>query len=81
MIVFTAEKHNFVLTEPCPNVPTAESSAEQKEAYEKWLRFDEMARCYILGSISNVLQQKHQDMKTATEIMESLQQMFEHQGR
>ncbi|XP_075507983.1 uncharacterized protein LOC142544833 [Primulina tabacum] len=40
-----------------------------------------MARCYILGSISNVLQQKHQNMDTATKIMDSLQEMFEHQGR
>ncbi|KAK6130912.1 hypothetical protein DH2020_035348 [Rehmannia glutinosa] len=81
MIVLTAEKLKFVLTKPCPTVPTAESSAEQKEAYDKWTHSDEMARCYILGSISNVLQQKHQSMSTATEIMESLREMFEHQGR
>ncbi|KAK6147504.1 hypothetical protein DH2020_018416 [Rehmannia glutinosa] len=81
MIVLTAEKLKFFLTEPCPTVPTAESSAEQNEAYDKWTHFDEMARCYILGYISNVLQQKHQSMSTATEIMESLRKMSEHQGR
>ncbi|XP_075491014.1 uncharacterized protein LOC142529475 isoform X1 [Primulina tabacum] len=81
LIVLTAEKHKFVLNEPCPSVPTAESTVAQKQAYDKWISSDEMARCYILGSISNVLQQKHQNMDTATKIMESLQEMFEHQGR
>ncbi|KAI3471446.1 hypothetical protein Pfo_031193, partial [Paulownia fortunei] len=81
MIVLTAEKHKFVLTEPCPAIPTVESTAEQKAAYDKWIHSDEMARCYILGSISNVLQQKHQNMETASDVMESLREMFEHQGR
>ncbi|XP_073121818.1 uncharacterized protein [Henckelia pumila] len=80
MIVLTAEKHKYVLTEQCPSVPTAESTAAQKQAYDKWVRYDEMTRCYILESISNVLQQKHQNMETAAKIMESLQEMFEHQG-
>ncbi|KAK6139022.1 hypothetical protein DH2020_027233 [Rehmannia glutinosa] len=79
MIVLTQEKLKFVLTDPCPTVPTAESSAEQKETYDKWTHSDEMARCYILWSISNVLQQKHQSMSTATEIIKSLRKMFDHQ--
>ncbi|XP_073045616.1 uncharacterized protein [Primulina eburnea] len=70
LIVLTAEKHKFVLNKPCPSVPTAESTVAQKQA-----------RCYILGSISNVLQQKHQNMDTATKIMDSLQEMFEHRER
>ncbi|XP_073121805.1 uncharacterized protein [Henckelia pumila] len=81
MIVLTAEKHKYVFTEQCPSVPTAESTAAQNQAYDKWVRYDEMTRCYILESISNVLQQKHQNMETAAKIMESLQEMFEHQGR
>ncbi|XP_073133349.1 uncharacterized protein [Henckelia pumila] len=81
IIVLTAEKHKYVLTEQCPSMPTAESTTAQMQAYDKWVRSDEMARCYILGSISNVLQQKHQNMETAVKIMESLQEMFEHQGR
>ncbi|XP_075515579.1 uncharacterized protein LOC142550225 [Primulina tabacum] len=81
LIVLTAEKQKFVLNEPCPSVPTAESTVAQKQAYDKWISSDEMARCYILGSISNVLQQKHQNMDTATKIMDSLQEMFEQQGR
>ncbi|XP_024038280.1 uncharacterized protein LOC112097327 [Citrus clementina] len=40
-----------------------------------------MAKCYILASISNILQTKHQNFETATEIMDSLQQMFGHSTR
>ncbi|KAH9752611.1 hypothetical protein KPL71_014762 [Citrus sinensis] len=35
-----------------------------------------MAKCYILASISNILQTKHQNLETSTEIMDSLQEMF-----
>ena len=35
-----------------------------------------MAKCYILASISNILQAKNQNLETATKIMDSLQQMF-----
>ena len=35
-----------------------------------------MEKCYILAFIFNILQTKHQNMEIATEIMESLQEMF-----
>ena len=35
-----------------------------------------MAKCYILASISNIPQTKHQNLETATKIMDSFQQMF-----
>ena len=35
-----------------------------------------MTKCYILGSMSNVLQQQHRSMKTATDIMSSVDEMF-----
>ena len=37
---------------------------------------NEMVKCYILASISNILQTKHQNLETATEIMDSFQQTF-----
>ncbi|KAH9671402.1 Integrase catalytic domain-containing protein [Citrus sinensis] len=42
----------------------------------KWQKANEMAKCYILASISNILQTKHQNLEIAIEIMDSLQQMF-----
>ena len=80
MVVLTAEKLKFVLTEPCPSMPNEESTPQQKEAYMKWQSSNEMARCYILGSISNVLQQKYETISTAAEIMKSLHQMFGYKG-
>ena len=55
-LVLTAEGYEFVLTELCPPEPDSVSSKEEDEAYQRWCKADEMARCYILASMSNVLQ-------------------------
>ena len=39
-----------------------------------------MAKCYILASISNVLQHQMQDVELASDIMLSLKKMFGKQG-
>ena len=39
-----------------------------------------MAKCYILASISNVLQHQMQDVELASDIMLSLKEMFGQQG-
>ncbi|KAH0743956.1 hypothetical protein KY290_031949 [Solanum tuberosum] len=52
-----------------------------KEYKFKWRKADEMARCYIMASMSNVLQHQHQAMLSAFEILENLKQMFGDQGR
>ena len=57
-IVLTAEEYKYVLTEVCPEKPVDGcTNAVAIEAYKKWNKADEMARCYILASMSNVLQQ------------------------
>ncbi|XP_052294703.1 uncharacterized protein LOC127901431 [Citrus sinensis] len=61
---------------PCPPVPADDAHRNQRRLYEKWQKANEIAKCYILASISNILQTKHQNLETATEIMDSLQQMF-----
>nr|XP_016456482.1 PREDICTED: uncharacterized protein LOC107780447 [Nicotiana tabacum] len=40
-----------------------------------------MARCYILASMSNVLQYQHQSMEPAYDILENLKEMFGDQNR
>ena len=40
-----------------------------------------MVKCYILASISNVLQHQMQDVELASDIMLSLKEMFSEQGR
>ena len=75
-IVLTAEIHKMVLTTRCPIDPIEESDSADKEAYASWKQSDEVARCYILASMSNVLQQQHTSMKTALAIMLNLAELF-----
>src|SRR5262245_7004832 len=63
-IVLTSEDYKFVLTQPCPSEPAADASRSQRRPYEKWQKANEMAKCYILASMTNVLQTKHQHMET-----------------
>ena len=68
-IVLTSEKHKFVLLEACPPELAANAAKAVKDAYEKWIVSGDMARCYMLASMSNMLQQQHQGMRTAAKIM------------
>ena len=79
-LVLTAEDYNFVLTEICPHAPDSISELEEDAAYHKWYKADKMARCYILGSMSNVLQQQHERMLTAYDIMMNLKEIFRDQS-
>ena len=56
-IVLTYEKHKFVLLEACPPKPAANATKVVRDSYEKWIASNDMAHCYMLASISNVLQQ------------------------
>ena len=75
-IVLTAEEHKFVLYEPCPNFPSLVAPPKKKQRYNHWHKSNEMAKCYILASISNVLQHQMQDVELASDIMLSLKKMF-----
>ena len=65
-----------MLNQPCPNFPSLDAPSEEKERYEHWQKSIEIAKCYILASISNVLQHQMQDMELAPNIMLSLNEMF-----
>ena len=79
-IVLTTEEHKYVLTQPCPDVPSLDAPFEEKQRYNCWQKSNEMAKCYILASISNVLQRQMQDVELASDIMLSLKEMFGEQG-
>ena len=80
-IVLTAENHKMVLIKPCPIELIEESDKEEKKAYKTWMRSDEIARCYILASMNNVLQQQHSHFETAKSMMNNLADMFGDQTR
>jgi gag-polypeptide of LTR copia-type/Zinc knuckle len=80
-IVLTAEDYKFVLTDLCPETPIERASDEESQPYRRWIKADQMARCYILGSMSNVLQHQHESMVSAYDIMMNLKEMFGDQDR
>ena len=49
------EEHKYVLSRPCPNFPSLDALLEEKRRYDRWQKSNEMAKCYILASISHVL--------------------------
>ena len=55
-IVLTAEEYNFVLTKVCPQQPSEGATNEEIQAYQKWKKANEVTLCYILASMSNILQ-------------------------
>ena len=80
-IMLTAEGYKFVLTTPKPPEPEPEASKEVKEQFEKWTKANDMAKYYILVSMSNILQHQHQYFTVASDIMFNLREMFGLQGR
>ena len=80
-LVLTAEDCNFVLTKICPLAPDSISEPENDTAYYKWCKADKMIRCYILASMSNVLQQQYERMLTAYDIIMNLKEIFGDQSR
>ena len=75
-LLLTAQEYKFVLTDVCPPPPDSDSSKEEVKAYQKWRKADEIARCYILASMSNILQHQHENMATTYDMMMNLKEMF-----
>nr|XP_009796707.1 PREDICTED: uncharacterized protein LOC104243242 [Nicotiana sylvestris]XP_016435450.1 PREDICTED: uncharacterized protein LOC107761707 [Nicotiana tabacum] len=61
--------------------PGDDAMDDEQKVYQKWVKADEMARCNILASMSNVLQYQHQSMESAYDILENLKEMFGDQNR
>lgn len=75
-IVLTAEKLNHVLTTDPPALPGVNATYEQREAARKWHEADDVAKCYILASVTNVLQKQHGGVLIAKDMMVNLKEMF-----
>lgn len=75
-IVLTIKGHKYVLSLPCPKFPVLEASEEDKKRYHLWQKSNEMAKYYILTSVSNVIKHQMQNLSLASDIMVSLKEMF-----
>jgi hypothetical protein len=80
-IVLTAEGHKYVLAEACPDVPAEDASEDDKQRFNRWRKSDEMAKCYILASVANVIQHQLQEINHASAMMTILKEMFGEQSR
>ena len=80
-LVLTAQEYKFVLTDVCPPPLDSDYSKEEVEAYQLWRKANEMARCYILASMSNILQHQHENMATTYDMMMNLKEMIGEQNR
>ncbi|XP_062100223.1 uncharacterized protein LOC133806106 [Humulus lupulus] len=80
-IVFIGDNSKFVMAEVCPDVPGDLSSIKSREKYEHWLTANNNTKDYMLASMSDTLRTKMEDVETAYEIMEQLQEMFGHKSR
>ncbi|KAK0585083.1 hypothetical protein LWI29_023200 [Acer saccharum] len=75
-LLLQVEKHKFVLTTLKPPAPNNESNIVQRDEYEQWKTSNDMAKCYIMATISDMLQQQHEGMESAANMMMSLEEMF-----
>lgn len=80
-IVLTAEEYKFCTYEPKPDQPAEDAPESEKEYYKRWVKADEMSRCYILAAMSGVLQHQHQAMPTASDMLYNLKELFGEQNR
>ena len=65
-----------MLTTQQPSVPATNAAAGVREAHRMWHKINEMAKCYMLVSMSTMLKHQHAAIATATEIMQNLKNLF-----
>ena len=78
-IVLTLEKLSHVFNQDpvvLPNHPTTELRA----AFEKWMDEDNWVKYYVLASMSNKLQSRHEYMPTVRAMITHLQELYGEQS-
>ncbi|XP_050249166.1 uncharacterized protein LOC126696474 [Quercus robur] len=81
IIVLIADKIAHVLNIEAPKLALADAIKAQRDAFNKWHEADEMDKCYIMASMTNVLQKQCQSLVTAQDMMLHLKEMFGEQSR
>ena len=64
--------YKYGLPEDRPDLPATNAPKTDLERYEKWVKADEMARCYILALMSFVLKHQLKDSLSARDMISSL---------
>ena len=81
IIVLTVDKIAHVLNTESPELALADATEEQRDPFNKWHEADEMAKCYITASMTNVLQKQCPGLVTAPDMMLHIKEMFGEQSR
>ena len=81
IIVLTADKIAHVLNTEAPELALANATEEQIDAFNKWHEADGMDKCYIMASMTNVLQKQCQGLVTTQDMMLHHKEMFGEQSR
>ncbi|KAL5570983.1 hypothetical protein UlMin_020580 [Ulmus minor] len=76
LIILSFEKHKYVLEKYCPPVPNENASSEESMAFDNWVNLNEIACCYMMASMNNVLQKQHEGYLNARDIMHNVEDMF-----
>jgi hypothetical protein len=61
-IVLMVEGQKLVLTQTCLDFPTIDAFHKDHQRYDRWHKSTKIEKCYILATVSNVLQYQMQDM-------------------
>ena len=80
-IILAALGYKSVLTTKCCQEPVPDASQDQTDLHTKWLKDDKLAKCYMMTSMSSILQHQHESLMTTSEIISNLKEMFGDQGR
>ncbi|KAJ8753276.1 hypothetical protein K2173_019675 [Erythroxylum novogranatense] len=75
-IVLQYERISWVLTENEPTPLSGDATPEQVQQHERWQNADKTTNCYILASVSDMLQKQIACMKTASAMVHHLHEMF-----
>lgn len=74
--ILIAEGHNNVVSQPCLEFPALDATQEVIQRYDRWNHFNELARTFILTSLSDDLQHEMQDLSLASDMLISLNDKF-----
>ncbi|KAL5559350.1 hypothetical protein UlMin_035561 [Ulmus minor] len=80
LIILSFEKHKYVLEKDCQCVPKENASSEESMNFDNWVNSNEIARCYIMASMNNVLQKQHEGYLNTRDIMHNVDDMFSGQS-
>ncbi|XP_031392271.1 uncharacterized protein LOC116204320 [Punica granatum] len=80
-IVLNMEALGYILETQEIELPGRDATSDQQDAYDQWFVDDTKVCCYMLASMSNELQNQHENMKSSCEILKNLRELYRENSR